>query len=273
MPEERQADPLALLAALPAGRVTVLPPATRPPPPDGWSWQPHPAVLQIVLAGELPHRDAGGGIVGPRVLRPGDLLVALTGSWSRRHYASERRLLSLACTPGLPWLELYLFRPPRRDAAPQRFPLRCPPALLLAAEALATCRDAGAAADLGRAILGLLRREAAVDAPDADAGLGRAARAWLAERALGACSRRACAAALGVHPDHLTRCLRRQGGSWSRELLALRLRAARARLLAGEEVGATARACGWASPSHFVAVFRRAHGTTPQRWRARQDAT
>jgi AraC-like DNA-binding protein len=52
-------------------------------------------------------------------------------------------------------------------------------------------------------------------------------------------------------------------GAWRRQL---RLQHAVRRLAAGASVGAAARDAGYASPSAFIAVFRKQFGTTPKRF-------
>ncbi len=273
MTEIRPADVLDGWRRLPLGRFTVLPPAERPPPSDDYAWRPMTAVIQMVVEGELPLIDAGGGIVGPRLLRRGDVLVALAGSWSRRRYVDERRLLSLSCVPGLPWLDHYHFLPPRIPGGrgPTPVPLQVPRALAHAGDALAACSEPEAALDLARAMVGLMRRQAAIGPAQAAPGVLPRVRAWLANRDPAICSRSACAKALGLHPDHLTRALRQAGASWRDEMLGLRMQVASSRLLAGEEVATVAAICGYASASHFIGVFRRRYGLTPQRWRRRHD--
>lgn len=273
MSEKRPDALLAELAALPAGRCAVLLPATRPPEGPQWAWRTGHAVVQVVLAGRVPTIASGGGMIGPAVLRRGDVLVSLPGAWSRRSYATARRLVSVSLHPGQIVLEVYAYRPaaPRGGPPLARWPLRPSPALGAIATALACCSPA-AAGHLGAALRAMLPEALIpVAAVDGAERVRAAAYAWLEQHALTGGGRTACAAALGVHPDHLTRVFRRAGGSWHAAVLARRLDQARRLLQAGEPVAAVARRCGWAGASHFIAVFRRRHGLSPERWR-RQGA-
>lgn len=76
----------------------------------------------------------------------------------------------------------------------------------------------------------------------------------------------ACASALRVSREHLTRRFAALAGdSPARWLLRQRIARARAMLAApGSTVAAVARACGFASPAHFAAVFRAQTGTRPR---------
>lgn len=79
------------------------------------------------------------------------------------------------------------------------------------------------------------------------------------------------AAAVGVHPNHLSRlCQRCTGESLSEFLAGLRLDRAR-RLLADPALpmAVVIDEAGFRDPGHFRRVFRRATGFTPAQWRRR----
>ena len=105
--------------------------------------------------------------------------------------------------------------------------------------------------------------------PDQDADLSSRAMAWLRERVGDPIGVADAAAALGVSREHLTRAFAARTGlppaAWLREQ---RLKRAEG-LLADPTLGITAVAngCGFASPSHFCAAFRRRYGSTPAAWR------
>lgn len=93
-----------------------------------------------------------------------------------------------------------------------------------------------------------------------------AAMEWMRGRLEVTVAVEACAAALGVSREHLTRRFAREvGDSPARWLLRQRL--ARARVLLavpGTKVATVARDCGFANPAHFAAVFRAATGMRPR---------
>ncbi|MFT3774999.1 MAG: AraC family transcriptional regulator [Minicystis sp.] len=73
-------------------------------------------------------------------------------------------------------------------------------------------------------------------------------------------------------PAHLTTVVRkatgRSVGEW---IIAHRLAEARHRLLHTDEiVDVVAERVGYRDPTHFIRMFRRAHGLTPSAWRAKQ---
>ncbi len=81
------------------------------------------------------------------------------------------------------------------------------------------------------------------------------------------------ARALGIHPNHLSRLAATQAGMAFKDALR-QLRLARAeQLLLNSDlpVVRVAQACGYGSADHFGAVFRRARGLSPARFRANQQ--
>jgi AraC family transcriptional regulator, transcriptional activator of pobA len=80
------------------------------------------------------------------------------------------------------------------------------------------------------------------------------------------------AAAMGRTPSHITTALTRATGrsavAW---IIAGRMAEARRRLLhSNERVDDIAEQLGYADVTHFIRLFRRAHGATPVAWRAAQ---
>lgn len=83
----------------------------------------------------------------------------------------------------------------------------------------------------------------------------------------------AVARALGLAARTLQRRLSEEGTSFAREVMAHRLREARARMLESDEpLTAIALDCGFASLQHFSAAFRKAEGASPAKWRAARGA-
>ncbi len=96
-----------------------------------------------------------------------------------------------------------------------------------------------------------------------------AAMTWLRTRLCRQVSIAECAAAHGMTREHLTRLFARQAGEGPAAWLT-RQRLAHARVLLLEpevRIAAVARACGFASPAHFSAVFRGHIGNSPLTWR------
>jgi len=80
------------------------------------------------------------------------------------------------------------------------------------------------------------------------------------------------ARALRRSPAYLTNLARTELGRTAMQLvLDRRMRAARERLLGSDEmIDVIAERVGFADPAYFTRVFRREHGTAPQRWRQLQ---
>ena len=83
-------------------------------------------------------------------------------------------------------------------------------------------------------------------------------------------SLRDVAAALGRSPAHLTTALRQATGRTAQTwIIAGRMGEARRRLLSTDEsIEEIAGRVGYADPTHFIRLFRRAHGMPPAAWRA-----
>lgn len=76
---------------------------------------------------------------------------------------------------------------------------------------------------------------------------------------------------VGMTPGHLTTIVRRRTGRTVQEWITERRMAESRRLLAGTDlpIQQVARRVGFADPGYFARLFRRAHGTSPRRWRGR----
>lgn len=83
------------------------------------------------------------------------------------------------------------------------------------------------------------------------------------------------AAAVGRSPAYVTTALARATGRSAVEwIVAGRMAEARRRLLHSDEmIDIIAERVGYTDPSHFIRMFRRAHGATPAAWRATHALT
>jgi AraC-like DNA-binding protein len=97
-----------------------------------------------------------------------------------------------------------------------------------------------------------------------------AALTFIERRCLEPISLRDVAAAVGRSPAYVTTALKRATGKTAGEwIMAGRVAEARNRLLhTDEHVDVIAGRVGYADVTHFIRVFRRAHGVTPAAWRA-----
>ncbi|MGH3968969.1 MAG: AraC family transcriptional regulator [Mycobacterium sp.] len=82
-------------------------------------------------------------------------------------------------------------------------------------------------------------------------------------------SLRDVAAALSLTPGYLTTMVRRKTGRTVQEWITERRMAEARRLLVQSDltVAEIANCTGYAEPAYFIRTFRRAHGTTPLKWR------
>ena len=74
---------------------------------------------------------------------------------------------------------------------------------------------------------------------------------------------------LGMTPGHLTTVVRRRTGRTVQEWIIERRMAEARSLLSDTElsVGEISRRVGMSDPGYFSRLFRRAHGTSPRKWR------
>ncbi|MGK5169063.1 helix-turn-helix domain-containing protein [Geodermatophilus sp. CPCC 205761] len=213
-----------------------------------------------------------------RLVRPGELMVndlaapyafAWSGSGGSRAFQVSHDQL------GLP-AGVVRGAAPRLAASPLHDLVR-DHLLRMARDADRVAGDPGAAA-LGTATTELVRALlVSAGAPDRLVATVRAetlvtrvrayVRAHLAEPAL---TPERVAAAHNVSVRQLYKALARAGVSLEQELIGQRLELARTELLSPvgrrRPIAATARACGFADPSHFTRRFRAAYGVTPREW-------
>lgn len=93
---------------------------------------------------------------------------------------------------------------------------------------------------------------------------------FIERRCLGALTLADVAAAVNRSPAHVTTVLKRATGRSAVEwIISGRMAEARRRLLHSDEmVEIIAERVGYADATHFIRLFRRAHGVTPAVWRA-----
>lgn len=122
-------------------------------------------------------------------------------------------------------------------------------------------------------VLAEVTRAAQVDpSPSAQPSLAADALRFIERRCLEPISLSDVAAAVGRSPSHVTTVLKQATGksvvAW---IIAGRLSEARNRLLHSDEmVEVIAERVGYADATHFIRLFRRAHGCTPAAWRTKQ---
>jgi len=128
-----------------------------------------------------------------------------------------------------------------------------------------------------KSLLGLILAEVAragpcTSSPGARAGLVSDALRFIERRCLGPLSVEEVATYVNRSPSHLSTTVRRATGKSVIEwVITGRLAEARNRLLHTDEmVDVIAERVGYADPTHFIRLFRRAHGCTPAAWRVRE---
>lgn len=116
------------------------------------------------------------------------------------------------------------------------------------------------------------RAAASSGEPGVAGGLVADALRYIERNCLGPLSLADVAAAVHRSPSHVSTLVRRATGKSVMDwIIAGRLAEARNRLLHTDElVDVIAERVGYADPTHFIRLFRRAHGCTPAAWRARQ---
>lgn len=130
-------------------------------------------------------------------------------------------------------------------------------------------------ASVQRSLLTLILAEVAsaaalVPAPEGQSSLVGDALRFIERNCLGPLSLGDVARAVRRSPAHVTTALRLATGKTAVEwMIAGRLSEARRRLLhTDESVETITERVGYADPTHFIRLFRRAEGTTPAAWRA-----
>jgi AraC-like DNA-binding protein len=234
----------------------------------------HVALL-VVTEGSTTLEQGGRFDAGP-----GDVLLVPAGLRHRRVAAKNHAMWGIGFCPScyapseLATL-LDPFERARRGASPVvRLPAeRQQYVAELCAELQRETRAVHAHGELAqRSLLGLLLVEiarAAQVAPVQD-NLVAEALQFIERRCLEPISLRDVAAAVRRSPAHVTTALKRATGkSVGDWITAGRLAEARNRLLhTDERVDVIAERIGYADATHFIRMFRRAHGVTPAAWRA-----
>lgn len=281
IPDAGAGDPLVLaaLARVVAGPLR-LEPAWGPAPPPPGATVTGSFRLVCALTGANHMQVPRGDAVDEVVLRPGGCVAVDHRAWNRPLPRRARTFLTVDV--GEQRLRCYLRRHPGSGAAigdhAMILLLRPPlPATRLLAAALETLLpeppDPARASALARALLlqvgADLRRPSL--APDRRWLL---LCDWLQERLPGEVARDQAARAIGVHPSHVSRLVRRHAGcGFARWVAGRRIDLACALLegtsLAAAEAG---RRCGIANAAQFSRVFRVHRGLTPGGWRSQRPS-
>lgn len=256
----------------PEGRFLV---ADSRVPAEAGALLPQRARLFLILQGTRRVRLGRNGAPAQEDLRPGDMLYCNPRTWHRPLRGRPHRLFSVIFDPShtaLTWKRC----DGRRDDKPSTWlfgPLHSP-ALRNTIQALDQLTPAQEAAGhgLARGLLHLLHHDldTAPDYPRRARVLFHALLEYVEEHYHSAIDRSSVARAFGIHPNHLSRLFRQEGGESFMACLT-RLRLARARSLLTEQflpVKEVAARCGFASPNYFCKVFRKAEGLSPAAYAA-----
>ncbi len=220
---------------------------------------------------------------GEWTLEPGDVLLVPAG---QPHRWLESRRPTIRCmgfcvpclAPETAPVLLEPFERVRDGAAPVvRIPAERHAFLDTLFRELEATSDGARDASLRQGLLTLILGEvgrAAVWEPAARSERGVVAESLrvIERRCLGPLTLNDVAAAVQRTPSYVTTALTRATGrsavAW---IIAHRMAEARRRLLHSDErVETIAERVGYADPTHFIRMFRRAHGVTPAAWRAAQ---
>lgn len=98
---------------------------------------------------------------------------------------------------------------------------------------------------------------------------------YLREHVVYGCNRRQAAAAVGIHPRHVSRLIERYAHCHFTDFMrGLRIAIAKQHLREGElDIQGVAIASGFGSSAQFIRVFKRQVGQTPGSWRAAERST
>lgn len=243
--------------------------------PGEWSWEQ--ATIQVTVAGCGAVWMHGAGAAAP--IPPGRALVY--------HNRSQRELVYGLPEAGCAWEFIYINLMGTAATAmiaelaergggvvavdPQAQPWRGIREFLpQPGRPVHRAWSLAASTDLAqRALLAASGGAGAAEAPDiASDHVVAHAMAWVEPRLHERWTVARLARDLGVSREHLSRVFVADAGmppaAWLRRA---RILAATRRLRGGEPVAAVARACGFADPAHFTAVFRAHHGMTPRDFR------
>lgn len=254
---------------------------TCPQPITGWIRDPDARVI-LLLEGRQRIAWRSGPSEADQDFVPGEAVWFAPGAAMREDWSQPCHFLSIVLRPQFLRLLVGRCRGDGRHpgASPWAFHSTIPlgqPGLLVARalDQLADGRgDPAAAGELVRVFLRLAREHAS---RYADSAPSRSAATWqrVQEHVAANCHREidraGTAQALGLNPTYLSElCARHSGEGFVGLVESIRLE--RGRLLLRQEAGLpiaeVARRVGFASAGYFARVFRRAHGTSPGRWRA-----
>jgi AraC-like DNA-binding protein len=243
---------------------------------------PVPALL-ISLAGERHHRYAAAdGTIRSARLADREALLVSAGTWLETTYASANNALSLRSYEGYVRMVYIEARPGREETIHRGHPARVlefqdegdriatvmetllTPVAPISSTYLGSC----AAIVLHELMQALSRPVRHRSASETDA-TWRMLVTWVEETVGTEARREEAAAALRIHPNHVSRVCRSHGTTYSRLLHRTRIRYAR-ELLASTPltVSEIAYRCGYSDPPNFHHQFRRLSGCTPSEHRA-----
>ncbi len=242
--------------------------------------------LMLSLEGVRNHRYTYDGEVREVSLDAGDALVIGPGALLSTFYRRPNRALSavfeahsvrlvLVTADPAPGEELLAGQPVAQEVIPGALD-RQGRAILQALLADAGDTTASVRHRLFQALLDKLRL--LLETPPA--GVGGARLTWLRvcgyvdEHFMQPINRAETAAALGLHPNHLSRLFRRFGEQTFTGYLNERRLQHSAHLLLDSRrtVADIAAACGFQSATHFNRTFKARFGTTPSTWRGTAEA-
>lgn len=213
-------------------------------------------------------------------LEPGDLLIVPSGE-PHRFLEARAESWSLGFRPSfVPEHDRMWFLDPFervRDGASAV--VRIPPARQAFVERLFTEMERAIEPRTATSLLTLILHEIRDAAPQSAAAtrpagnlVGETMR-FIERHCLGPLTLQDVAAAVGRSPAHVTTSIKRATGRTVVEwIIDGRMAEARRMLLhSSEKVDEIAERVGYADPTHFIRMFRRAHGVTPARWRSARD--
>lgn len=247
-------------------------------PPPGTQWLPY-VRLELPLRGRHVVTVGRAGEPVEVTVRPGGVLYSLPGVWWRKTWRERQRFVGVVCWPD--YTRFLYARTPGGGVRPGGPALyhhvyRVRPAglshLLLSINALVAAGQEGVAGSLLPTLLTLLTAELKVAVAPRRGKAGhtwQAMRVWLEENLHGRVTRNDLAREFRLHPNHVSRLFRQQGGMSLSGYLA-RARIERAcHLLSNPRltVAEVAAQCGFSGSKHFIHVFRQQTGTTPGRYR------
>ncbi|MFW5845477.1 MAG: helix-turn-helix transcriptional regulator [Planctomycetota bacterium] len=223
-------------------------------------------------------RIRDGGRIHTATLGPGDCIVHAPGSYVRIGHRSAGRFLRCTLDTDHSLVGQNHCLDPDRPGDPASFPplQACilpgrldEPAPALVALLLASPPTAHAQRRAWlQALLWQLHDRLLEGGEQGEDRRWLALRAWLREHACSDQGRDHAAAAVGVHPQHLSRICQQHGTSFSQLRLDHRLQRACSMLSDPSlRIQDIAPSCGFSDTAYFIRRFRAQHGCTPGEWR------